>query len=331
MTDPKKTDLKTKILSAVQGDLAAIETALTRHLAPHFELVSQVAGHILFAGGKRFRPLLTCLAARLCGLDDPKTAEFSIIFEYLHAASLLHDDVIDEADMRRGRPVAGKVWNNAIAVLTGDFLMSRALSIAMDTGIHRILKIIADVTNNMSQGEIQQLARKGDVTLTQAEYLEVIHYKTAVLFEGACHAGGLLAGADSSRCEALSTYGYHLGIAFQMADDLLDYTQDLATLGKRAGADLREGKMTLPLIHALSRASEKDRDQMVSLVGKPDFSDGEFSELVEKLYHYEGIAYTQAQTTRHADAAKTALSGFKDGPDRELLMLLVDYAHHRQS
>lgn len=331
MTDLKPTDLKTKILSAVQDDLAAIESALVRHLNPHFELVEKVAGHILFAGGKRFRPLLTCLSARLCGLDDPKTAEFSIIFEYLHAASLLHDDVIDEADMRRGKPVANTVWNNAIAVLTGDFLMARALAIATETGLMEMFSVISSITESMSQGEIQQLARKGDTTLSEAEYLEVIRYKTAVLFEGACRTGGLFAGADPSRLEALSRYGYHLGMAFQMADDLLDYTQDLHTLGKRAGADFREGKMTLPLIHALSCASAKDRQWMVKMIGKPDFSDTDFSELVDKLRHYEGFAYTQAHTHTHTDAAKAALAHFSPGSDRDLLMMLADYARDRKA
>lgn len=331
MPDPHPTDLKTQILSAAHDDLAAIETALASHLNPHFELVSQVAGHILFAGGKRLRPLLTCLSARLCSHTDPKTADIAILFEYLHAASLLHDDVIDEADMRRGKPVANKVWNNAVAVLAGDFLMARALSIAANTGILDMIGVISSITESMSQGEIQQLARKGDVTLTEAEYLEVIHYKTAVLFEGACHTGGLLASADASRCKALSTYGYHLGIAFQMADDLLDYTQDLATLGKRAGADLREGKMTLPLIHALSRASATDRQWMGGMIGKPDFSDTDFSLLVDRLHHYQGIAYTREQTTIHVTAAKSALDGFSPGPDHTLLMMLADYARDRKA
>lgn len=331
MPDLNPTDLKTKILSSVAADIVAIETALSANLNPYFDLVSQVAGHILFSGGKRMRPLLMVLSARLCGHDTPNVAKVSVIFEYLHAASLLHDDVIDEADMRRGRPVAHQVWNAATAVLTGDFLMARALSIAANTGLLEMISVVSDITEHMSQGEIQQLARKGDITLTEADYMDVIRYKTAVLFQGACHTGGLLAGASPQQCEALTTYGRHLGIAFQMADDLLDYTQDLETLGKRAGADLREGKMTLPLIHALSNASADDYRWIADLIKKPDFSNAEFSGLVDRLRHYNGIAYTRERMEFHVHTAKTALGQFPDSSVRNILQMLADYARNRQT
>nr|WP_306304165.1 polyprenyl synthetase family protein [Desulfosarcina cetonica] len=182
-------DLKAKILTAVRDDLEAIEIALADNLNPHFDLVSQVAGHILFAGGKRLRPLLMVLCARLCGHSGNHTARFATIFEYLHAATLLHDDLVDDADMRRGRPVAHLVWDNPTAVLTGDFLLARGLSTAADTGLCEVIHVIAGITENMSQGEIRQMARKGDLSLSEAEYLEVIRCKTAVLFEGACRTG----------------------------------------------------------------------------------------------------------------------------------------------
>ena len=192
-------DLKAKILAAVSDDLKVIEQALKDNLNPHFNLVSQVAGHILFAGGKRLRPLLTVLCARLCGHDDVQTARYSTIFEYLHAATLLHDDLVDDAEIRRGRRVANLVWDSPTAVLTGDFLLARGLSIAADTGLSEVIRTIAMITENMSQGEIRQLERKGDITLTEEEYLEVIRCKTAVLFEGACRTGALVAGADGAR------------------------------------------------------------------------------------------------------------------------------------
>lgn len=320
------TDLKQKILAAVDDDLKAIEQALADNLTPYFDLVSQVAGHILFAGGKRLRPLLMVLCARLCGYSGNHMARFSTIFEYLHAATLLHDDLIDGADMRRGRQVANQVWGNPTAVLTGDFLLARGLSIAADTGMCEVIRTIARITENMSQGEIRQLEKKGDISLSEDEYLDVIRCKTAVLFEGACRTGALVADADAARVQALTGYGYHLGVAFQMADDLLDYTQDLSSLGKHAGADLREGKLTLPLIHALSRAPETDRQGMVAILENPNFTRSEFAALVEMLNIHGGITYTEAQAAGHIQRAKTALQPFGDSPMKEILTDIADYA-----
>jgi octaprenyl-diphosphate synthase len=325
------TDLKRKILAAVSDDLAAIDKALTDNLNPYFDLVSQVAGHILFAGGKRLRPLLMILCARLCGHSGDHTARFATIFEYLHAATLLHDDLVDGADMRRGRQVANQLWDNPTAVLTGDFLLARGLSIAADTGLCEVIRVIARITENMSQGEIRQLERKGDITLSEDEYLEVIRCKTAVLFEGACRTGALVAGAEADTVQALSDFGYHLGLAFQMADDLLDYTLDLASTGKRAGADLREGKLTLPLIHALSRAPDTDRRRMLAILENPEFSPADFSGLVEILEYHGGIAYTQAQAADHIQRAKEILFTFGGSPTRELLMDIADYALVRKA
>ncbi len=177
-------DLKTRILGLVADDLQAIEEALVANLNPHLDLVREVAGHILFSGGKRLRPLLLLLVTRMCGYRGDYDTTFSISFEYLHAATLLHDDLIDEAELRRGRPVAHSIYGNATTVLVGDFLLARALSLAAETGKIEIIKVVAGITENMSQGEIHQLSRKGDVALTEAEYREVIWRKTAVLFEG---------------------------------------------------------------------------------------------------------------------------------------------------
>jgi octaprenyl-diphosphate synthase len=320
------TDLKQKILTSVSDDLKAIEQALADNLNPYFDLVSQVAGHILFAGGKRLRPLLMVLCARLCGYSGNHMARFATIFEYLHAATLLHDDLVDGADMRRGRQVANQIWNNPTAVLTGDFLLARGLSIAADTGLCGVIEVIAGITENMSQGEIRQLEKKGDIGLTEDEYLEVIRCKTAVLFQGACRTGALLAAANAETLKALTDYGYHLGLAFQMADDLLDYTQDFSSLGKHAGADLREGKLTLPLIHALSKATETDRKRMIAILKNPDFTRIEFADLVEMLKRYGGIAYTEVQAAAHIQKAKAMLQPFGNHPAREILVDLADYA-----
>lgn len=325
------TDLKQKIMAAVVDDLKAIEQALAENLDPHFDLVSRVAGHILFAGGKRLRPLLMVLCARLCGYPGNQAVRFSTIFEYLHAATLLHDDLVDGADMRRGRPVANQFWDNPTAVLTGDFLLARGLSIAADTGLCEVIQVIARITENMSQGEIRQLEKKGDLALTEEQYLEVIRCKTAVLFQGACRTGALLARADADALQALTDFGYHLGLAFQMNDDLLDYTQDLPSLGKRAGADLREGKLTLPLIHALSRAPERDRKRMVTTLRNPDFTRAEFVALVEMLQCHGGIAYTRDRAAAHIRTAKEMLHPFGISRAREIMMDIADYALVRKA
>lgn len=325
------TDLKQKILTAVSSDLTAIEQALAENLNPYFDLVSQVAGHILFAGGKRLRPLLMVLCARLCDYSGNHAARFSTIFEYLHAATLLHDDLVDGSDMRRGRQAAHQVWDNPTAVLTGDFLLARGLSIAADTGLSEVIRTIAGITENMSQGEIRQLEKKGDVSLTEDQYLEVIRCKTAVLFQGACRTGALVAGAQNARVQALADYGYHLGMAFQMADDLLDYTQDLSSMGKHAGADLREGKLTLPMIHALSRAPEMDRKQMLAVLGNTEFSGTEFAALVDMLKRHGGIAYTREKAVAHIQTAKGTLDPFASSPTRQILMDIADYALIRKA
>lgn len=324
-------DLKQKILAAVASDLASIETALTEHLTPHFELVAKVAGHLLFSGGKRLRPLLMVLAARLCGYQGSDAAKFSIIFEYLHAATLLHDDVVDGGEMRRGVVSAHHAWDPPTAVLAGDFLLARALSLAAQTGSIDIIEAIASITEQMSQGEIEQLAHKGDVSLDQKAYLEVIRCKTAVLFEGACKVGALLNGSSRVLADRLAQFGHHLGIAFQMTDDLLDYTLDSEALGKKAGADLREGKMTLPLIHALRITSAKDRSWIIDLIQSADFSKQQFKRLIDLLGQCGAFDYTHQFAAEHIQAAKSALAGLNNAPERSILEDIADYALIRRA
>lgn len=324
-------DLKRRILTRVAGDLADIETALRENLGAHLEIVSEVAGHLLFSGGKRLRPLLMVLSARLCGYAGGRETFFSTVFEYLHAATLLHDDLVDGAELRRGRPAAHSVYGNPIAVLTGDFLLARSLTIASETEDPEVIRVIAGITENMSQGEIHQLTQKRNLNLTEPEYLEIIRRKTAVLLQGACRVGALVAGADASAGAALNDYGYHLGLAFQMADDLLDYTADTAVLGKAVGADLREGKLTLPVIHALAAATPADRARMEGMIMYQDFSTTDFEELVELLNRYEGIAYTRDQAAAHVRTAKDRLSAFADSEEKTVMALIAEYALSRQS
>ena len=326
-----ESDLKQRILAETQADLAAIEAALKDNLTPHLDLVQEIAGHLLFAGGKRLRPLLMVLCTRLCGYRGDYDVTFSTIFEYIHAATLLHDDIIDGGTLRRGRPVAHRVWDEASVVLTGDFLLARALSIAARTGLARVIAVVAGVTEEMAQGEILQLQRKGKLDLNEDEYLHIIRCKTAVLFEGACRISAILAEAAETAEEALADYGRNLGLAFQMADDLLDYTQDSAALGKLPGADLREGKLTLPVIHALAQAPEADRQVMRDIMARQDFSVDEFKSLVVLLHRHGGIDHTRRLAAAHVHRAKAALAAFSDSTARTILTDIADYALARQA
>jgi octaprenyl-diphosphate synthase len=323
--------LKQKILSQAEKELADIEAALTENLQPYLEIVSDVAGHIIFSGGKRLRPLLMVLSARVCGYTGSYEITFSSAIEFLHAATLLHDDLVDNASLRRGKPVAHSLYGNAITVLVGDFLLARALAISADTGKLEVIKVISKLTEEMSQGEVFQLMRKGDVSLSEDEYLGVIGQKTAVLFEAACKTCAILADASDEQKQALSDYGYNLGIAFQMADDLFDYILDTDDLGKEVGADLKEGKMTLPVIHALDEADEKDRELMTAIIKDQNFSVEDFKVLVEKLEKYGGIDYTKKRAGTYIQKAKDALSIFEPSKSREMMFDIADYALARKA
>jgi len=247
-----------ELLKDLETDIAAINAALAANLQTHVPLIAEVGRHILLSGGKRVRPLLFILAARMCGHRSNHLTDFSTIFEYLHAATLLHDDVIDAASVRRGATTANTIWGNQAVILVGDFLLSKALSLAVTTDHLKILKVLAQATTQMAEGEILQLIHTGNLQITEAEYFEVITRKTAILMSAACQIGGILAGAPPAWEEALAQMGLNLGLTFQLVDDILDYTGDQRQLGKEVGADLREGRITLPLIHALSRANPQD-------------------------------------------------------------------------
>jgi octaprenyl-diphosphate synthase len=324
-------DLKKKILNENENDLEKIEAELSENLKPYLDLVSDVARHILFAGGKRLRPLLLVLAAKLCGYNDEYAKTVSTALEYLHAATLLHDDIVDDAVLRRGKTVAHSVYGNAITVLVGDFLLARALAICADSGKIRVIHIISNLTENMSTGEVHQLMRKGDVSLTEDEYLEVIRRKTAVLFQAACTISAVISDAPKEKEDALADFGYNLGIAFQMVDDLFDYIMDSGDLGKKVGADLREGKLTLPVIYALKQANPADMERMVKIIRNTDFSVEEFQMLIALLKKYGGIAYTEKKAMARIAKAKQALSVFEPSKIKESLFDLADYVLARRT
>ena len=319
-------NIKKEIMELAGPDLLLVEQALEANLTPNLERVKQVAGHLLFAGGKRLRPLLMIHAARMCGFQTGQEIEFSTIFEYLHAATLLHDDVVDGSDTRRGKPCAHTLWDAPTVVLTGDFLLATALVISARTKCPRVIEVIAQITADMAQGEILQMEKTGNPDLTEEEYNEIIERKTAVLIQGACLTGALVANADDDRETALKNYGRHLGMAFQMADDLLDYTATAEQLGKNPGADMREGKLTLPLIYSLGKADARDREWMLAAMARPQFDPQEFESLKERLTRLGGIEYTNNRAIAHVQAAQTALDIFPESASKHLLELIADYS-----
>ncbi len=319
------TDLKERILSLVQKDLADIEQALIENLKPYLPFVSHVAEYIMFSGGKRIRPLLMVLSARLCGYQGNHDKNLSVVFEYLHAATLLHDDVVDGAERRRGNPVAHSIWGVPGTVLVGDFLLARSIAIAAETNQMAIIDLLARTTAQMSEGEIHQLLHRGDLTLTEEQYMEVITRKTAFLIRAACETGALLAASTEDQVQAMAQFGHHLGVAFQLVDDLLDYTADAGCLGKKTGTDLQEGKLTLPLIYALNHAGEEDRKRMESIIRGPGFTSLEFEAVVEFLKKYGGVAYARKRASEHVREAKRSLNLFAPSETRDLLENLADY------
>jgi len=321
---------KQKILAMVEDDLAGIEIALKENLNPYLEFVSETASHILFSGGKRLRPLLMILSARICGYNGDQDKKISTSFEYLHAATLLHDDLVDDAKIRRGRTAAHLIWGNPAAVLVGDFLLARAGAIATGTDIIEVIKVVTDIIEEMSQGEIHQLINKGNIDLSEGDYFEVIKRKTAALIQGACHAGAIIAGASEKEKAALIKYGYMLGIAFQMIDDLLDYTADTKDLGKETGADLKEGKLTLPVIYSLTKANSSDHSWMKEIIKKSDFSVKEFEHLKTLLLKYGGIEYTEKLAEEYVVKAIDSVLIFKPSKTRDTLQVLAEYTLSRK-
>ncbi|MGD0826855.1 MAG: polyprenyl synthetase family protein [Desulfobaccales bacterium] len=313
---------KRLLKAALETDIAAIDAALSANLRTHVPFIAEVGRHILLSGGKRVRPLLFILAARMCGHRSNHLADFSTIFEYLHAATLLHDDVIDAARLRRGATTANTIWGNQAVILVGDFLLSKALSIAVTTDHLKILKVLAQATTQMAEGEILQLIHTGNLKITEAEYFEVITCKTAILMAAACRIGAILAGAPWAQEEALAQIGLHLGITFQLVDDLLDYTGDQGEIGKEVGADLREGRVTLPLIHALAQASPRDCKRLKEMAQAltPEM----VPELRRLLDRYGSLDHSRSLARQYTLKAQENLEIFGPCPESTYFRLITE-------
>lgn len=318
------------IMESFNPDFVKIEEALKKHFSSHISFINEVSSHILFAEGKRLRPLLTVCSAKLCDRIEEETYDLSAVPEYLHAASLLHDDVVDSGEMRRGRTPAYKVWGNSPAVLVGDFMYSRAIELATRFGDVKIARSIAKTVALMAEGEIIQLLHSKVPSFDEKTYFDVVYRKTAALISTSCKIGALWSGASHEKVEALTLYGVNIGQAFQLVDDVLDYTAEAEELGKEIGTDLAEGKLTLPLVVAMEKASEKDNARLMSLLcqGLPSNSDMDW--VKELLNSTGGIEYTKKKAEKLVDTACAQLDLFEESELREQMKTLAHFVLQRR-
>ena len=314
--------------SAVQSlaamDMQAVDTLIRQRLASDVRLINQVAGHIIDSGGKRLRPLLHVLSARAAGYHGEAHHKLAAIIEFIHTSTLLHDDVVDESDLRRNRKTANALWGNAASVLVGDFLYSRSFQLMVEFDDMRVMRILADTTNTIATGEVLQLLNIGNADTDEAAYLAVIERKTAVLFAAATELGALLGGLPAGQQAALRRYGMELGYAFQIADDLLDYLSDPGTLGKNIGDDLAEGKPTLPLIYALEQASPADAQMMRAVISHGGLE--QLDRITALIRESDALDRTRELAHAHAQGARAALASLPASPYRDALEVLADYA-----
>ncbi len=311
------------------ADMSRVDALIRSRLASDVALIHQIAEYIIGAGGKRLRPMLHVLAARAAGYHGDESVTLAAVIEFIHTATLLHDDVVDDSALRRGRKTANAVWGNAASVLVGDFLYSRAFQLMVELDRMRVMRILADTTNAIAEGEVLQLLNIGNPDTDEAAYLRVIERKTAVLFAAATELGGVLAGLPAAQEQALRRYGMELGFAFQIADDLLDFVADSTALGKNVGDDLAEGKPTLPVIYALQSAAPAQAAALRRAIRSGGLES--LDAVVAALRDSGAVERTRERARRHAAAAHAALAALPASPWREALATLADYAVERSA
>lgn len=317
-----------QLFEPIRDDLKKVETEFARHVESHVPLIPAMGKYVQSGGGKRIRPAVLLMCARLGGYTGEQGPLFGSVIEFIHTATLVHDDIIDQSETRRGRPSAHSRWGNDVTVLLGDFLYIKSMSMALSRDNLDFIKVLCDVTLRMIEGEIYQLTKNGVIDLTEEEHLEIVRRKTAYLFAGSSKIGGMLGPTTPEQQQALWDYGFNIGMAFQLVDDLLDYTGDEVVLGKPVGGDLREGKMTLAVIHLLQRDA---RAAMLirKIVKEQDATLEEWREVRALLAQHRSLDYALRVATDYVERAKTALYMFPDCQEREALMFLPDYVLSR--
>ncbi len=320
-----------RLVRLAAADMAGVDALITARMQSEVPVIPALAEHLIAAGGKRLRPLLTVAAARLAGSDNDTCLKLAAAVEFIHTATLLHDDVVDGSQLRRGKVAAHLIWGAAQSVLVGDFLFARAFELMVETNSMKALEILAKASRVIAEGEVLQLTRSHDLNLSQALYLEIIGAKTAELFAAASEAGGVSAGVSAAQSDALRAYGMNLGLAFQLADDALDYGGTTEALGKNAGDDFREGKATLPLLLAIARSGPREAEFWERAIGRREQAETDFRRARELIVGTGALQATLDLAGSYADKAKAALSGFPANEWRTSLESLADFAVSRRA
>jgi len=313
------------VIALLKDDMQAVEKQFEKHLASDVQLISKVGQYVLSSGGKRIRPMLLILSSRLGHYSGDKHIELAGVVEFIHTATLLHDDVVDSASLRRGNRSANSVWGNQASVLVGDFLFAKSFSVMVGSESLKILQILSDTTTQLAEGEILQLINTCDLDVDEARYLQVVRDKTAILIAAACQVGGVLAGVDEVKEAALREFGLEIGTAFQLMDDALDYVAEQKDFGKEKGHDLYEGKMTLPLIHAYASADDNERLEVARIVEAEELSQQDLDYICNLIETRGGIEYTRRKAQERIDKAKQLLASFPDSVTRQALFTLADF------
>lgn len=314
------------LAATLSEEMAAVNTLIrTRMASKHAPRIPEVTAHLVEAGGKRLRPMLTLAAARLCGYSGDNHVKLAATVEFIHTATLLHDDVVDESGQRRGRPTANLLWDNKSSVLVGDYLFARSFQLMVETGSLRVLDILANASATIAEGEVLQMTAASDLATDEDIYLQVVRGKTAALFSAATQAGGVIAEASEAEVDALYAYGDALGIAFQIADDLLDYQGDSSATGKNVGDDFRERKLTLPVIKAVAQATAEERAFWVRTIEKGRQDEGDLDHALALMDKYDTLGATRRDAMAWVAKAQDALTALPEDPIRQMLHDLADY------
>ena len=317
------------VWDAYRGELEGVEDQIRKNLDSSVALVNTVAAHILSSGGKRIRPLLLLLSARLCGYSGKEDLILGSLVEFIHTATLLHDDVVDDADLRRGRRTARKVWGNQISILVGDYLYSKAICHIVGFRNQGINEVLSEACRKMAEGEVLQLYYNGNPSITETEYLRIVEHKTAGLIAASCRIGAIVGNASPEKQAALFRFGQHIGIAFQLIDDTLDYAADGDRLGKSLGQDLRQGKATLPLLHLLHHCSDQDMQMIKDRMETRTLTDADLLRIITLMQEYGSITYAMERARTFVLAANLDLASFVESSPKRALSIVADYMVNR--
>jgi octaprenyl-diphosphate synthase len=317
-------------LALIEEDLKNVELQFMRDLHSNVPLISKVAEYVFCSGGKRIRPVLLLLSARLCGYRGDRLVPLASVIEFIHTATLLHDDVVDSAHLRRGLASANTLWGNEASVLVGDYLFSKSFSLMIADGDLEILRALSAATTMIAEGEVLQLVSSTDLALTEEQYVEVVKSKTAILLATACQAGAILGKVSRERETALKIFGLELGIAFQLIDDALDYTSSEEQFGKSIGHDLEEGKITLPLIHTFRNCTLAEKSEIDTIINMDSVKEDDFMKVFDLVHAYGGIDYTLRVAGEYVESSKSRLEMFPPSPEKDALKNLADYVLTRQ-